>query len=117
MVVSAFNFDIHMAKSGKMRYIERITEVVPIRDRRYPSEIENNNSATAKDTLDYYKRMTDRKSYKTVNICEFDLKTNSYVMKNMISDELMEIMYNKLDERNQAAFVHDMQVLSQINAS
>ncbi len=117
VVVSAFNFDIHMAKSGKTRFIERITEVVPIRDRRYPSEIENNQSATAKDTLDYYKRMTDRKSYKTVNICEFDPKTNSYVMKNMISTELMEIMYNKLDERNQAAFVHDMQVLSQISAT
>ena len=114
VVINAFNFDIHMGRIGKTRFVERITEIVPIRDRRYPSEIAGSDQATARDTLENYKRMTDRKSYRTVNICEFDPKTNSYVMKNMISDELMEIMYNKLDERNQAAFVHDMNLLSQI---
>lgn len=115
VVVNAFNFDVHMGRIGGVRFIERITEIIPIRDRRYPGEVKGGSSAaSAQDTLEFYKRSTDRKCYTCVNICEFNTQTGRYEMKNPISAELQELMYYRLPDIEKNDFVDDMDVLKSL---
>ena len=39
-VSQTINFDIHMENAAGHRFCQRITEIIPIRDRRYPSEVQ-----------------------------------------------------------------------------
>lgn len=114
VVVNTINLDVHMARSGGMRYIERITEIRPITDRRYPTEIYNGKDATSADTLEYYRRSTDRKSFEAVDICRFSLEDNSYHMVNPFSDAMYNKMLSKLSGANRENFINDMNVLYQM---
>lgn len=122
VVVAGFKFDIHLAVYNGMRYIERITEIVPIDEARYPSEIAKDNiakgencqpleTAGPEDRLEYWKRQTDRKPYKCVNIVEFDLGDMSYHMRNMISPDLQKAMLSKLGGAQREEFINDMRIL------
>lgn len=120
VVVQGFHFDIHLASYQGIRYIERITEIVPVEDSRYPSEIAKDNGDTkiipggAEDTLEYYKRQTDRKSYKCVNIVEFSLEDMSYHMTNPISNTRYKSMLSKLSGKNKETFINDMNLLNSL---
>lgn len=111
VVVNAFNFDIHMGRIGGTRFVERITEIIPIRDRRYPAEKTNASQASPEDTLEYYKRSTDRKSYTTRDVCVYRPEDNSYHMVNKISDGLYQIMCDRLSGSAYESFVSDMGTL------
>lgn len=88
-VVDILNFDVHMVHDVEGNfYIERITEIIPEEMADYPKDLEP-------ATREYYRRKTDRKSYKLVNIVEFDKNTMSYSIKNNIS----KAAYNKIAER------------------
>ena len=112
VVVNVIKLDVHMARKGGMRYIERITEVRPIEDRRYPSEKDQALEAAGKeDTREYYARQTDRKCFEAVDICRFSLEDNTYHMVNKFSDALYDRMCNKLLGANREQFIRDMENL------
>lgn len=111
VVVHVINFDVHMARANGMRFIERITEVRPIEDRRYPSEKGNLEIAGKEDTREYYARQTDRKSYEAVDIVRFSLEDNSYHMVNKLSDNHYNRIINKLMGSTREQFINDMNVL------
>lgn len=75
-VVKAIHIDIHMENKGGHRYISRITEIVPVHDKEYSGDI---NIAT----IEYFRRNTNRKAYKTVDIVKYE--NGRYVVKNAFS--------------------------------
>lgn len=108
VVAKCINFNIHMGREKGHRYIERISEIIPIRDRRYPFDY-NGKTMTDEDTVEYYKRMTDRRAYITRDIVRYD--RGRYVMVNPISPEMMLEMRNTLTDEEEAAFLSDMHIL------
>ena len=87
------------------RYIERITEIIPVESSDYP-EITSNNGTTTLDGFfnvarEYFIRMTDRKIFKTNDIVVYDngayracnppsnVQINS-IIKNLTNEELTE---------------------------
>lgn len=123
MVSKVINFDFHMAKMKNHRYCERITEIIPIRDRRYPSERDENKGLStdeklAMDTIEYQKRVTDRQVFESVNLVEWvpndtntDDITGRYVMRHMPSDEMMMEIRSKLSAKEEQLFLQDMETL------
>lgn len=108
-VISVLDVDIHLnyTPTGD-RYIERITECIPVEeDIAYPeleSIIKSSNMNEKVDKLIeiiklYFEKRTTVKRYKDVNIIEYDLENKRYVVKNPISKaRAQEIMGNLIDE-------------------
>jgi pilus assembly protein CpaF len=77
-VISVLDFDIHLAKDyeGK-RYIERITEIVEIQDKPYSCDFSEQKDICKKagsfmeTTAEYYRKMTEKRTFETKNIIEF----------------------------------------------
>jgi len=88
-VAEAINFDIHMKKSKDgHRYIERITEIIPITD-------DNAYTGNMKESLLlFFERMSRRKMYRTSDIIVFE--NGCYVLKNRVSERTMKIMKSNL---------------------
>lgn len=107
VVAKCINFDIHMGREKGHRFVERITEIIPIRDRSYP--FDKNHKMSEEDTVEYYKRQTDRLAFETRDIMVY--QNGEYVMVNPISDVLKLHMRNKLREEDEALFLKDMQIL------
>ena len=127
VVAKCINFNIHMGRLNGYRYIERITEIIPIRDRRYPSdkigdetEINNVNvpeksdTVNPKDTVEYYKRVTDRQAFTTRDIVRYDIKQKKYIFCNEISSEMMETMCNYLSVEDEKQFMAEMEQIRNI---
>ncbi len=123
MVSKVINIDFHMAKMKRHRYCERITEIIPIRDRRYPSEKPENADLSVRekldiDTVEYQKRITDRQVFETVNLVEWvpndtdtDDITGRYIMRRMPSNEMMMEIRSKLSTKEEQLFLQDMETL------
>lgn len=113
-VISVLNYDIHMAKDESgYRYIERITEIVPIErpvynkvpdpvfledmplDDRIKLEKEN-IMKSIKVYLDFMASNHTWKPYTTRDIIVFDTEKRRYALKNRFSDEGLERMSKKL---------------------
>ena len=117
MVAKVLNIDCHMEKDGKKghRYCERITEIIPIFDRRYPSEVAFAENGTPilenadVDKQEFYKRMTDRKVFEDVNLMEWE--NGRYVMKNMPSPRLIAEIRKVLSDDEEKLFLQDMKML------
>ncbi|OAB25428.1 pilus assembly protein CpaF [Paenibacillus macquariensis subsp. defensor] len=110
-VVSVLNFDIHMKKDqdGK-RYIERITEIVPLDlDTDYPTDYRDVSDPQAKmesfmnTTTEYFRRQTDRKLYEAKNIIEY--RVGGYVAVNRISTRNQEEMLEFMSPRDRNEFI------------
>lgn len=90
-VIDVVKFDIHLdyTPDGK-RYIERISEVVPLPENEPYPEIDPNDLdySMAKIQAEYYRRTTDRISFFTHNIMEYDIATHTYKAKDRISPQL-----------------------------
>lgn len=107
-VVNVINFDVHLIKdSSGHRYIERITECIPLNDEvDYPMEWKDKETKEEKldammETMtEYFRRRTDRKAYQYRNIIEY--RDGKYVSVCKISDnqitEMMERMTPKQAE-------------------
>lgn len=96
-VVNVLDFDIHLSRdySGK-RYISRVTEIIPV-DEVYelPANYRGMNFEDAAvsfmDTMrEYYRRVTEYKSYVEQDILVFE--DGKYVLKNKISKKRAEKM-------------------------
>ena len=132
MVSKVLNIDMHMERVKGHRFCARITEIIPIRDRRYPSQLELAQAESLrtstddsiniapleellkKDTMEYYKRVTDRQVFETMNIMEWDDKRGRYVMKNMPTDETMSEIRKNLTLDDEKLFNKDMEMLEKM---
>ena len=108
-VVSVLDFDIHLARDYKgRRYIERITEIIETPDTPYPQEYRQKGNLDAKKgafletTEEYYRRMTDRKTFEIRNIIEF--RDGKYVAIQPVSQEKIKEMKSKMTEEDAAEF-------------
>lgn len=108
VVAKCINFNTHMSREKGHRFMERITEIVPIRDRSYPCDKEG-AVFSEEDTKEYYKRMTDRRTFEVKNIVEYH--NGKYIMVNPLSEEMMLQMRNSLSDEDEKLFLHDMEIL------
>ena len=101
-VADVVNFDIHLTKdiSGH-RYIERITEIIPVEIDDYPeipsTDGENDINQFLSITREFYRRMTDRKIFVTKDIVIYDNGAYKAVSKPSTA-QISEIMKNLNDE-------------------
>ena len=111
-VSQTINFDIHMENEAGHRYCQRITEIIPIRDRRYPSEIQDEDGkhhsldeTLKKDTIEYQKRVTDRQVFEVRDIVVYT--NGEYRFINMPTDETMNAIAGNLAEEEKTQFFDD----------
>lgn len=64
-VVKAINIDIHMENKNGHRYISRITEIIPQIRENYPDSF-------IPATMEYFRRKTEMRAYRTVDILRFE---------------------------------------------
>ena len=109
-VVQVLNFDVHLVKDFKgRRYIERVTECIPIEDKNeYTFDHRNEKTLEGKfdkffdNATHYFTKVTDRQLYRYVNIMEYI--DGEYVLTNKISDQNIREMRNNMDETDAEAF-------------
>ena len=109
-VVQVINFDIHLKKAyNGDRYIERITECVPVKqENRYTFDHRNEPTIEGKldkfidNATEYFTKVTETETYKSVNIVEWI--DGEYVIKNPISKANIEAMRENMSEEDQVAF-------------
>lgn len=124
-VVQAVNIDCHLAKDNTgHRYIEHITEIIPTYLSEYPfndvSDIMKDEdiqkSGTMTETIDtatkvnqneYFKRVTDRESFKINDIIVYE--DGEYRLVNMPSQRTMDEIRNIIGSREQSLFDQDME--------
>ena len=109
-VIQVLNFDIHLIKDFRgRRYIERITECIPVEskneytfDHRKEKTLEGKLDKFMDNATYYFTKITDRETYKYVNIMEYI--DDAYVMTNKISDTNLIEMRNNMDDSDIEAF-------------
>ena len=109
-VVQVLNFDIHLVKDFKgRRYIERITECVPIEDKNeYTYDHQKEKTLEGKfdkfvdNTTKYYTKETNKELFKYINILEY--QDGAYVITNKISDKNLSEMIMNMDDTDAAGF-------------
>lgn len=94
-VLDVVKVDVHLdyTASGK-RYIDRITEIVPLGEGiPYPEYDENNPVNSINEiTAEYYRRETDRVAFTTNLIMHYDLETDTYTFDNRFTKETEDYM-------------------------
>lgn len=104
MVARTINIDVHMERVKGKRFCSRITEIIPIYDRRYPSEMPENQGKDLKelallDQIENDKRSTDRSLYKAVDLMVFE--NGRYVFKALPSENLLNLMYTHMTDEEE----------------
>ncbi|MFB5679169.1 pilus assembly protein CpaF [Paenibacillus terreus] len=96
-VVSVLDFDIHLFKDAEgRRYIERITECVPLLEQdTYPED-------PGQAAIEFYRRMTDRKTFEGRDIVVF--QDGEYIAKHPISERQQAEMMRHMNARDRAEF-------------
>lgn len=98
-VVSVLDLDIHMLHNrftGE-RWVDRITEIVPVGKTPYPS-------AMKEAMIEFFRRMTDRETYNAVDVIV--LENDSYVVKNNLSPERKNRIASLLDGTEKEDFLN-----------
>lgn len=113
-VAEAIDIDVHMEKNDdtKERFMERITEIIPIRDHSYPTDTRDDLSLDAKyklHTMEAQKRQTDRKLFTTRNLLEY--RDGKYVMVAMPTEETLAEIRSKILPSQREEFDRDMETL------
>lgn len=120
MIASSLNFDIHLEIKKGHRYISRITEIVPIRDRRYPESLsladsEDDLSKKALiNTNEYQQRETDRVLFNGVDIVRYNEDTEQYELLCMPSKEVLEEIRGKLTKEEEAQMREEFEKISEL---
>ena len=109
-VVSVVNFDIHLRRDlDGRRYIERITECVPVpQETAYPEAFrgkmtkDERMAAFMETTLEYFRRSTDRPLYTARNLVEY--RDGRYVAVHPLSEQSRCEIAEYLSGPDQAVF-------------
>lgn len=116
LAAETINFNCHMEVKDGHRYIERITEIVPVRDRRYPSEINPELPTDLKfklDGIEYMHRMTDRRLFECRNIVEYH--DGRYKLVNMPGTESVKRIRMLLTEQESGQFTADINKMIELS--
>ena len=109
-VIQVLNFDVHLVKDFRgRRYIERVTECIPIEDKNEYT-FEHKNEKTLEGKLDkfldnatyYFTKSTNKELYRYVNILEYI--DDEYVITNKISDTNIAEMRSNMDSSDMEEF-------------
>jgi len=107
LVVSILKVNIHLdyTPEGK-RYIARGTEIIPLQEAKEYPTLDPNNLDYSRATVDreYYGRITDRKSFKTVQLFHYDINTDTYIFDNPFSVGLVKHMLSNMLEEYRPDF-------------
>ena len=109
-VVQVLNFDIHLVKDFRgRRYIERITECIPVEDRtEYTFDYRKEKTTEKKiekfmdNATMFFTKTTNRELYQYRNILEYH--DGTYVLTNPISEENIKAMLNNMDDTDAEEF-------------
>lgn len=106
-VADVVDIDIHLVNIKGDRHIERITEIILLDDPTYPSDTDTNlENPQHADAKEFYKRMTDRQAFKTVDLIQ--CIGERYVLKNIPSEKMIEEIKKKLTDDEEIEFEKDM---------
>lgn len=108
-VLDVLKQDVHLEMfSNGLRYIERITELIPLANTYAPlPEIDENNLEKSKVVYirEYVKRKTERKEFYTRDIMRFNTKTMTYEAgEKPWSVDLIKHILQNLDEKDAIDF-------------
>lgn len=110
-VLDVVKVDIHLdyTPDGK-RYIERITEIVPLPEGVPYPEYDPNDPVNSmnKITREFYQRTTDRVGFYTHDILRYDLETHTYYTVNRFSPALEEKIRKNLGKELRVLFDYFM---------
>ena len=109
-VVSVLNFDVHLVKDFRgRRYIERITECIPVEERNeYTFDYRKEKTTEKKiekfmdNATMFFTKTTNRELYQYRNILEYH--DGTYVLTNPISEENIKAMLNNMDDTDAEEF-------------
>lgn len=119
MIADALDFDIHMDRTG-FRHLERITEVLPIKEQSYPfPDIANTGEIPQELAIkinyqEFQRRITDRPTFDSHNLVEYDMEAKRYVFKQMFSDVYYKQILNNLCKKDRDTFERDMERISKL---
>lgn len=109
MIAESLNIDIHLTRKKGKRFIERVTEIIPITDRSYPyDELSKKGGADAVEDADlkrediineneYRKRMTDRILFTSIDLVKFNEEKQRYELINLPTEHRMESIRENLN--------------------
>lgn len=110
-VLDVVKVDIHLdyTPDGK-RYIERITEIVPLPEGIPYPEYDPNDPVNSinRITKEYYQRITDRIGFYTHDILRYDLETHTYYTVDRLSPELEQRIKRNLGKELRTLFEYFM---------
>lgn len=112
MVAKILNIDIHMENKKGHRYMERITEIIPLTNVQYPTEVENSRATHEDDEREFFKRQTDRTLFKCVDLVKFE--NGEFVLYNLPSDAMIADIRSKLTYEEEKQFIQDMNMIKNI---
>ena len=109
-VVQVLNFDIHLQKDFRgRRYIERVTECIPIDDKKtydydYNSEKTMNGKVQKffENATTYFSKVTEQNLYRYQNVLEY--VDGEYQITNKITDKNLAEMRANMDESDLGEF-------------
>lgn len=114
MAAKVLNIDCHLANVKGKRFMERITEIIPDYDFRYPTDIDPLKYTHEDDEKEYFRRMTDRIPFTTVNLMRYDIERDEFILEHLPSKKMMAEIIEKLDRKEEAEFKKDMKMLVEI---
>lgn len=108
MAAKILNIDVHLENRKGHRFLERITEIVPVTEMKYPTD--NDPDKTHEDDeKEYFKRMTDRDLFDVRDIVRYD--NGEFVLVNLPTENMMNDIRSKLTYEEEAEFERDMQMI------
>lgn len=108
MAAKILNIDIHLENRRDFRFMERITEIVPLQQMKYPSE-EDGAVGHEADELEYWKRQTDRALFLTRDLVRYE--NGEFILVNLPSQEMMDDIRSKLTAQEEKEFLRDMKTI------
>ena len=102
------HIDIHLENRKGHRYLERITEIIPIQEMEYPSDVDPNKKHEA-DELEYFKRQTDRKMFEERDLVRY--VNGEFVLVHLPSKTMVEDIKKKLTLEEEKEFIEDLKMI------
>ncbi len=114
MIADTINIDVHLERKKGHRFIGRITEIMPIRDRSYPEEmsIDDDIQTLEKKNIinsnEYRKRRSDRALFSSQDLIRYNEDTDQYELVNMPSEPLLTHIKEILSRDEELEMIEDI---------
>ena len=105
------NIDIHLENKKGHRYVQRITEIVPLTNVKYPTELDA-SKRHEDDEREFFKRQTDRSLFECRDLVRFE--NGEFVLVNLPSREMMDDIRSKLTNDEERQFDMDMEMIRKL---